>query len=400
MKILTFTTLYPNRMQPLLGVFIRERIRHMSNLCEVRVVAPVILPPPKEGWIDDTKKCWRNILSIPREEKQSGLVVYHPRIFHFPKIGVYFSGFYYFLYTYFTILRIKKEYAFDIIDAHWAYPDGLAAVIVGKMLGIPVVISCRGSDVNLYLDLPVLKSLVSFALKQCSGIIAVSESLKDKVQSIGINKEKIEVIANGVDVNSFYNMPTEDIRRKLGVSLNNKTILSIGHLIERKGFHHIIDAMDILVNKQGVEDLSLIIVGEGVYRTELEKKIKNYSLSNHVDLVGAKNFNEIPMWHNVADVFCLASSREGWPNVLFESLACGNPVVATDVWGNPEVITSDDYGILVKNQTGAGLAEALDKALKKKWDRKKIISYAQDNTWDKVGLKVFNYFTKIISSKE
>ena len=398
MKVLTLTTLFPNYLQPLHGIFIFERIRHLAKLCPVEVVAPILLPPPKEGGLSSSKISWRKMSQISPYEIKENLSIHHPKVFYLPKIDRTLRWVNYFIRLYPLLKQIKYRFDFDIIDAHWVYPDGLAALLLGKILNVPVVVSCRGSDVNLYPDFPIIGKLVKYTLHKCDAIITVSEALKNKVISLEISPEKIEVIANGVDPKKFFYVSRKTARKDLDIPLEKRVVLSIGHLVERKGFHHLIDAMNHLVNKKKYRDLLLVIVGEGPYRNVLEKKIKNYGLQSHVLLVGAKPFNEIPLWHNIADIFCLASSREGWPNVIFEALASGSPVVATNAWGNREVICSKDYGILVDQQCGKELAKAIARALETKWDKKKIIKYACDNNWDIVATKVFKYLNKTIQN--
>ncbi|HIC91614.1 MAG TPA: glycosyltransferase family 4 protein, partial [Syntrophaceae bacterium] len=203
----------------------------------------------------------------------------------------------------------------------------------------------------------------------------------------------------GVDTTRFYPLNKKEARIKLGLPLNNRIILGAGHLIERKGFHHLIDAIHILVEQGKYHDILTVIVGEGDFRGNLERQVARLKLELYVRLVGIKPNEELVYWYNAADIFSLVSSREGWPNVLFESLACGTPVVATAVGGTPEVINSEEYGLLVQKQEPRQIAEALEKALEKKWDTNRLIKYARENTWDKVARKVLLEFEKILSHK-
>lgn len=402
MKVLSITTLFPNQAQPLLGVFIRERLRHMNKFCEVKVVAPVVLPPGAEGRVARKKGLagWLEALRVSPVETQMGIEVHHPRIYHLPKVGVFFSGLYYFLFVRRTVSAIRESFDFDVIDAHWVYPDGFAAVMLGKRLGLPVVVSCRGSDVNRFSRVPVLRRLVSYTLRECTAVITVSQALKDRVVELGIPEEKVKVIPNGIDTERFVFRPRKEARKELGLPADKKILLSVGHLVKRKGFPHLVDAMDVLVNGRGREDLLLLIVGDGPQRGELERLIERYSLGDCVRLLGAKRFDEVHEWYGASDIFCLMSYGEGWPNVIFEAMACGNPVIATDVGGISEIVSSEDYGIVIEDRSMESVAGAIEKALARGWDREKIVEYARANTWHSVGERAYEFLNRVVEGRE
>jgi glycosyltransferase involved in cell wall biosynthesis len=216
---------------------------------------------------------------------------------------------------------------------------------------------------------------------------------------LGIPEKKISVHPNGVFPDLFYPIDRDEARRRLGLPKDKKIILSIGHLVVRKGFHHIIDALAIL-NSSGKKDIFLVIVGdpgiEGNLKTKLNEQIQRLGLTKQVLLAGAKPYKELYLWYNAADIFCLASSKEGWANVLLEALACGIPVVTTSFWGNKEVIQSDSLGILVDSQHPVKLSQALDKALRKKWDRKAIVDHARQNSWQRVAENIAQEWGKLV----
>jgi glycosyltransferase involved in cell wall biosynthesis len=219
---------------------------------------------------------------------------------------------------------------------------------------------------------------------------------------LGIPKEKITVIPNGVDLFRFFPVNKQEARKIANLPLDRRIILSVGHLCERKGFHLLIDAMKELI-KRGEKDLLLVIVGgnthEGDFRKYLEERIIRQGLENHVLLAGPKPPDELRIWYSAADLFCLASSREGWPNVCFESLACGVPVIATRVWGTPEVICSPDYGLLVEERSVEALTAKIEQGLKTEWDSEKMVAYARQNTWQGVAGKVLEVFESVSKSR-
>ena len=390
MKILTLTTLFPNLLQPTLGIFVKRRIKAMSELAEVKVVAPVPWVPT---FVNHGK--YRLYSQIPLKEQEGKLEVFHPRYLITPKIGRSLYGLMYYFSIKKFIHGIKKRYDFDILDIHWVYPDGFAGILLAKYLKKSVVISARGTDINLYPKYLLRKRLIIYALKKADRIISVCEALKKRIVELGIDESKVIVIPNGVDTKLFYHLDNLSVRKKLNLPKDKKIILSIGHLIEGKGLHYLIEAIYKLIINHKAKNILLLIIGEGPYRKRLESKIKELNLNSYVRLIGEIANEKLVYWYNTADIFCLASSREGWPNVIFESLACGIPVVATKVGGIPEVIKSDEYGLLVQRQDPKEIAETLEKALRKKWNKDKLIEYAQANTWDKVAKKVIEEFEKI-----
>lgn len=391
-KILTFTTLFPNKIYPNNNIFIKERMSRVAKYCPLRIVAPIPFFPK----IIKIKK-WFPFTQIPRLSKYPEFTVYHPRYFITPKIGMIFYGLFLFVSVIRLLIKVRNEYNFDIIDSHYIYPDGLAAVLIGKVLQKPVVVSARGTDINLYPRFPFIRKQIIFTLKRAKGVIAVCQALKDQMIELGVSDDKITVIPNGVDANKFFPISQKKARERLNLPLKKQIILSVGNLIERKGFHFIIEALNIIKNQYNHEVIPLlVIVGEGEYREVLERKIHKLNLKSDVILTGSKPHEQLNDWYNACDIYCLASSREGWPNVLFEALACGKPVVATNVWGVSEVIKSPEYGILVDFQSPDKLSEAFMIALKHDWNHERMVEYAQKNDWDKVALKVINEFSKAI----
>ena len=396
MRILTITTLFPNQEQPTHAVFVKNRITALAKLCEVKVVAPV-------PWVSFFKIFGENyqiFSKIPSEEIQGNIEVFHPRYLVTPGIGRALYGIMYFLSILGFIRKIKKNYDFNLLDVHWAYPDGFAGVLLAKFFKVPVTITIRGTDINLYSNYFLRGNMIAWALKNANWVIAVCKDMEDKVLKLGVEKTKFKVIPNGVDTNKFYPLEKDNARENLGLAKEKIIILYVGRLGYPKRIDHIIEAVNILIKEKLQKEILLIVVGKGEYQKQLENQIEELNLNAYVRLVGSKPNEELVYWYNAADIFCLASSSEGWPNVIFESLACGTPVVAYAVGGVPEVLCSEEYGILVKEQNFTKLSEELWKALEKRWHTDKIIEYAQQNTWDKVAEKVYKTFQSLEAFSE
>ncbi len=393
LKVLTLTTLFPNNRFPLHGLFVQARMEEVAKLCQLEVVSPVPFFPPLR-----VNERYYNYSQVAREEWIGGMRVHHPRFFLLPKVGKGLDGLLLFLSIYPAVKRLHQRFSFDLLDVHFAYPDGYAGYLLARALKKPYTVTIRGSDVNLFPQHPVRRRLIHRALSNANRVIAVCQALKDAAVAIDVPADNIVVVPNGVDLAKFFPMNKLEARRAIDLPMDRRIVLSVGHLCERKGFHLLIEAMPTLLRKVG-HDLLLVIVGgnvfEGDFLTYLKDKVAQFGLGNHVLLAGPKPPEELHVWYSAADLFCLASSREGWPNVCFESLACGVPVVATKIWGTPEVICSPDYGLLVDERTPEALAVGIERGLKSEWNPQKMIDYARQNTWANVAQKVLNVFESV-----
>lgn len=390
MKILTFTTLFPNTVFPTRCVFTKERISPLAKMngCEVKVVAPVPYFPP-------LKVSGRWALSqVPRRETIDGIDVYHPRYFVTPKIGMSSYGYMMYYGSLPTVRKIREEFDFDIIDAHFVYPDGFAGVLLGRYFRKPVVVTSHGTDMNLYPTFPVIRRFLRHTLNRANCVISVCQAIKDVMVQMGISSEKISVIPNAIDLKKFYPLDKQEARRRLGISAE-KMVLSVGALIPIKNHDSLIKAVKILNDRDPGRNISLIIVGEGPMRKKLQKLIFSLGMSGQVRLAGSVPHQELHLWFSAADLSSLPSRREGWPCVILESLACGTPVVASDVWGIPEIIRSDRVGLLTKTNEW-DIAEKLDTALNTSWDSEEIVQYAREYTWERFARDIHDVYCSVL----
>jgi len=390
MRILTFTSLFPNRVQPDLAVFVYQRTVHLARQPEnsVTVVAPV---PYFPSWLPLSR--WRMFSEIPRDEEVGDLRVEHPRYPLLPGIMMPFHAILIVLGSLTTMIRLKKRFDFECIDAHFVYPDGLAAVLLGRFLGVPVVVSARGTDVNEYPSFRLIRPLIRWALRHADGVVAVSAALGEKIVELGRPREQVRVIGNGIDPQLFAPMDRMEARRRLGLSNNAEIAVCVAALRPVKGHKLLIEAIRLLVTKRA--ELQLYLVGDGTLRSELEGLVTELGLEKAVFLVGRKSNKELKIWFNAADVCCLTSEKEGWPNVLSESLACGTPVVATRAGGIPEIVNSAELGVLVERDSQS-IASGLDVALSKNWDREQIAAHARRRTWEAVASEVGAYISECV----
>ncbi|MEW5943846.1 MAG: glycosyltransferase [Pseudomonadota bacterium] len=378
--LVVFTTLFPHPGQPNAGVFIRERMFRVGKVLPLTVVAPV---PwfPFQGLIRSRRPHFRP--EAPRAQVQDGFEILHPRFFSVPGLFKSLDGFFMALGSLPTLLRLRKRFAFDVIDAHFAYPDGYAATLLGKWLGVPVTITLRGTEVPLSRD-PARRRRIVAALARAARVFSVSASLKRHAVSLGADEAKIRVVGNGVDIEKFQPMPRREAREKLGLPPDVPVLVSVGGLVERKGFHRVIECLPELLPR--FPDLRYLIVGgaspEGDWSEKLKNQVARLGLEKHVLFLGLIPSGELKWPLSAANVFVLATRNEGWANVFLEAMACGLPVVTTDVGGNAEVVCKPELGVIVPFGNREALTRALADVLEKPRDQAAILTHARENSWD------------------
>jgi glycosyltransferase involved in cell wall biosynthesis len=290
-----------------------------------------------------------------------------------------------------ALSRLLAEGArFDVIDAHYLYPDGVAAVRLGAEFGLPVVLTARGSDVTQWPDHATPRRLILDAVARAGAVITVSAGLRAALMGLGAAGEKITVLRNGVDTQTFYPVSRQVARAALG--LTGPTLISVGALIERKRHRLILEAL------AGLPEFSLLIVGEGPERAALEALAGRLGLAGRVRLPGSVPHMVMAQYYSAADLSVLASSREGWANVLLESMACGVPVVASDIPGNDEVVGERAAGLIVAVNTPAGIAAAVRDLWADMPARAATRAYAERFGWEATSRGQLEIFRRVLYS--
>jgi len=351
-RILLFSSLFPSAVRPIHGIFVETRLRELVKTGQVqaKVVAPVPWFPLKGERFGD----YGLFAATPKYEQRNGLDVYHPRYFLPPKVGMNLAPHTMAMAALPLIKQlIQNGFDFDLIDAHYYYPDGVAAGIIARKLGKPFVVTARGTDLNLIPEYAYPRKLILQTAAAAGASIGVCQALMDSLQALGADPARLHTLRNGVDLQRFVPEPRAGARQKLGLPPDAKLLLSVGHLVERKGHHIAIAAMPLLP-----ADVRLLIAGGGPERAALERQAQTLGVASRVQFIGVVPQTDLKWWYSAADALALCSSREGWANVLLEAMACGTPVIATNIWGTPEVVSTPSAGVLMAERSGQALADA------------------------------------------
>ncbi len=390
MKLLTFSTLFPNSIRPNHGIFVETRLRYLvaSGKASARVVAPV----PWFPWTHPRFGSYASFARVPREESRNGLQVAHPRYALIPKIGMNLAPVLLARGVKPLIGRMIDEgQDFDLIDAHYFYPDGVAAAALGRYFNKPVVITARGSDITLIPQHRTARRLIVEAAARADAMITVCNALKTGLTELGADPRKIHSLRNGVDLVRFQPADRAVLRAELGMT--GFTLISVGNLAPVKGHDLTIQALTLM------PDTSLWIAGAGPDRAKLAALAAGLGLGERVRFLGSVPNAELHRFYAAADAMVLASSREGWANVLLESMACGTPVVATRVWGTPEVVTAPAAGILMDERSAAGLADAVGRLRANYPDHAATRRYAEGYSWDDTTNGQLALFEQVLNAR-
>jgi teichuronic acid biosynthesis glycosyltransferase TuaC len=387
-RLLTFSTLFPHAARPNHGIFVENRLRHLlaSHEATSTVLAPVPWFPSRSARFGD----WALNASAPAIETRHGIEILHPRYPVLPKVGMSVAPWLLYRAMVPHVARLLAEgHRFDAIDAHYIYPDGVAATWIGRRFNLPVVMTARGTDVNLIPRYRIPRRLIQGAIRDAAALIAVSAALKQVLVDLGAPDDKVTVLRNGVETDLFR-PPHDRATARTALGLKGPTLISVGGLIERKGHHRTIEAM------RQLPGFELIIAGEGPERDRLSGLIGEYGLGDRVRLLGPRPHVELPALYGAADASVLASSREGWANVLLESMACGTPVVAANIWGNPEVVRAPAAGVIYEPNTPDGIAAGVRRLFAALPDRAATRAYAEPFSWDETTAGQLALFRRII----
>lgn len=391
LRIVLFSSLFPSEARPVHGIFVETRLRELlkSGRVEARVVAPVPWFPLRSPRFGE----YASFAATPRRAERNGLVVEYPRYLLLPKIGMNLAPYAMALAAWPVLRRLQREgFDFDLIDAHYYYPDGVAAGLLARWLRKPFVVTARGTDLNLIPQYSRPRRLILQTAAQASASIGVCQALMDSLRELGAQPSKLHTLRNGVDLERFRPEPRAQARERLGLSPEGKYLLAVGHLIERKGLHIAIEALPMLA------DVTLLVAGAGPEERALKAQAQRLGVADRVRWLGVVAQPDLKWWYSAADALTLCSSREGWANVLLESMACGTPVIATNIWGTPEVVSEPAAGVLMASRTGAALAQGWQTLMANGPARADTRAHAERFSWAATTQGQIELFERVIQA--
>jgi glycosyltransferase involved in cell wall biosynthesis len=370
LRVLTLSTLFPSRVQPTLGVFVERQTLGLAALddVEVELVSPVGLPP----WPLSLHPHYAARAGLPLRERWKGLQAHRPRFPVVPRLGERRSAKAMAAALLPFLRRLRERFAFDVIDAEFFWPDGPAAMHLSRALGVPFSVKARGADIQYWGSRPGIGDQIVEAGRAAGGLLAVSAALRDVMAGLGMPADRIRVHRTGVDLERFAPVDRASAKQSLGVP--GPLIVTAGALIPRKGQRFVIEALERL------PDATLILVGDGPDRKELERRAK--PLGSRVRFLGSQPHEVLPGLLGAADAMVLPSSSEGLANVWVEALACGTPIVITDVGGAREVLDRPAGGLLAGRNPDA-IAAGICALLARPPAQEEVRKLAERFSWER-----------------
>jgi len=394
LKIFSLSSEYPNPTEPVKGLFVRARLQAMALLAEIRLAAPIAL-------LDYANPYGRllGFREIPPSRTDGSIQVLHPR-WIYPPYGGVLNAFCMFLRLLPVVRKLKQKGECDVIDAHFAHPEGIAAALLGTTLNIPFVITMRGSEF-LHAKYILRRHWMSWAMKRATLVIAVSDELRALGVELGADPANTALVTNGINSEIFNLRDRAASRQKLAIPEGTRIVLAAGNLAPIKCHEKIVRALRGVIDS-GI-DAQLWLAGgtgrSGRHEAVIREEIAACGLEEKVRFVGEVPQHELAELMSVADVFCLASSREGCPNVVNEAMACGTPVVSTDVGAVRRLIPSPEYGIVVPRNNPAALQKGIAEALQREWNAPAIAGWAGSRSWAHVSAEAVREISTHVRSR-
>lgn len=388
-NILTITSLYPNHIDSKLGIFIETRLNALKKHYP-DIKHTVIAPVPWFPFSNDAFGQYGKYAMVKGEEIRGETKIYHPKYLVIPKVGMLLTPFFMALSIALKLRAIRKNGCdVDVIDGHYFYPDGVAIALANQFFRIPFTLTARGTDLNLIPKFRIPKLLISWAAKKASHCMAVCSALGDILAELGVGEEKRSVVRNGVNLELFC-LPDNRSRLRKQLKIKLPMLVSVGYLNERKGQYLTLQAI------KDIPGVHLYLLGDGPDKKKLKQLAIDLAISDRVHFIGVVSQPQLAKFYQAADLSVLASSREGWANVLLESMSCGTPVIATNIWGTPEVVQTETAGYLVErdaNSIRVGIEHMLGSSI----DNEKTRCYAENFRWEEVSDTQYKIFRELVT---
>ncbi|HVJ91278.1 MAG TPA: glycosyltransferase family 4 protein [Labilithrix sp.] len=365
MRVLAITPIFPNRLEPLYGPYNRQQFKALVDRggTELRVLCAVPYVPGAA--LAGIPKRAAELSKLGDGDVIDNIETRYLRRLYVPSVGVPVA-----VPLYLTSLAPHHDLIrwADVILATWAYPDGGASVLLARAIGKPCAVKVHGSDVNVLAKMPLARAILKQILPRADAMITVSRAMGDELAKMGVSRERIHFVANGIDHALFSGHDRATARRELNLDESGPIVLFVGRIEPQKGIAELLEAFERVHAER--PDATLVLVGDGVWRGRAEAARTRFA--GRLVVAGARPFQEIPNWMAACDIVTLPSHNEGTPNVLLEGLATGRPAVATAVGGIPDVLADPRSGIVVPVKDARALADGLLSALARSWPEDEV----------------------------
>lgn len=386
LRIALVTPMLPVPHDQTRGRYIHETARSLGKLATVRTYFQTMQYPRIPGFKP------RSYIygAVGPDYQLDGCEV---EAFTYPGVPVVSRGYNGHIASHALTPRVKK-FKPDLVLAYWVYPDGYAALRTAKALGVPCIVGALGSDIHVRSG--VNEKMTRMTIHGIDALLTVSEAMRQySIREFGASPDKVHTIINGFNTQVFKPLDQAAMRAKYHIRPDEKLIIYVGRFVEAKGMRELITAFQELAKAD--PKVTLALVGDGVMKGELMELVRSTGLTERVHLPGGLPPEGVAEWINAADVLTLPSWSEGYPNVVVEGVACGRPVVATDVGGTREIL-HERNGILIPPKDAARLTTALREALDGAWDHPAIAA-AMSRTWDDVAVETLRVCEQVVKAR-
>jgi glycosyltransferase involved in cell wall biosynthesis len=402
MRVAVVTKIFPSSLEPLSAPFNLQQIAELAKVCDVEVleaiphlplgglaggliglvgpVGPVdLLGLVRLPGLSVPARAAR-LASLPARERVHGVDVTYVRQLYVPRVGLPLAVP---LYLASLLPHRARLRGTDVVLATWAYPDGCAAVLAARAAGKPCVVKVHGSDVNVVLKTKAARAVAARVLPMADAVVAVSRPLGEELVRLGVPRDRVHLVMNGVDTALFRPQGRAEARRALGLAVDARVVLFVGRLEPQKGIRELLDAFECV--RARMPGATLVLVGDGVSAAEVRARVARWGKGEGQSagngegnaaarVVGPRSPADVARWMAACDVLALPSWAEGTPNVVLEALASGRPVVATRVGGIPDLLRDPRSGLMVPPRDAPALANALAWALARPWDEAGVLA--------------------------